>query len=278
MRATGAGFHPVWAVTLALAMAGGTAAAAQQVPTGVTAFRVCADPNNLPFSNRAEQGFENEIAALLGRDLGLPVRYTWLPQGRGFVRQTLKAGRCDVVVGVPREYGPILTSGPYYRSTYVLVYRTDRDLHVASLDDTILRHVTIGLQVIGDDYHNTPPAQALAERGIIDNVAGFPIFGDYAQPNPQARIIDAVAAREIDVAIVWGPLAGYFAPRASVPLTVVPLPSQRDSSRTQFAFDIAMGVRRADTVLASILDQLLERERSTIQKILADYGVPLVRP
>jgi ABC-type amino acid transport substrate-binding protein len=181
-------------------------------------------------------------------------------------------------MGVPREYGPLLTSAPYYRSTYVLMYRTDRELHVASLDDTILRHLKVGLQVIGDDYHNTPPAQALAERGIIDNVTGFPIFGDYAQPNPQARIIDAVAAREIDVAIVWGPLAGYFAPRASVPLTVVPLPSARDSSGAQLAFDIAIGVRRADTALAFVLDQLLKEERSTIQKILADYGVPLVRP
>jgi mxaJ protein len=278
MRAARARFHPVCGLALALAMAGGAAAAAQQVPKGVTAFRVCADPNNLPFSNRAEQGFENKIAALLGRDLGLPVRYTWLPQGRGFVRKTLKAGRCDVIMGIPREYGPLLTSAPYYRSTYVLVYRTDRQLHIASLDDTILRHVKIGLQVIGDDYHNTPPAQALARRGTIDNVTGFPIFGDYAQPNPQARIIDAVAARQIDVAIVWGPLAGYFASRASVPLTVVPLPSARDSSGAQFAFDIAMGVRPADTVLASILDHLLEQERSTIQKILADYGVPLVRP
>jgi quinoprotein dehydrogenase-associated probable ABC transporter substrate-binding protein len=254
------------------------ASGAQPIPKAVTALRVCADPNNLPFSNRAEQGFENKIASLLGRELNLPVRYTWHPQGQGFVRKTLNAGSCDLIIGVPADYGPLRTSKPYYRSTYVLVYRTDQQPSIKSLDDTALRRVKIGVQVIGDDYQNTPPAQALAARGIIDKVTGFPIFGNYALPNPEARIIDAVATRRIDVAIVWGPLAGYFAARAPVSLTVVPLPSAIDASGAQFAFDMAMGVRRADTLLLSILDELLEKERPTIKKILDEYGVPIVHP
>jgi len=278
MRDLVQGSRAPWALILACSIAAPVLAAGQQVPTAVTTFRVCADPNNLPFSNRAEQGFENKIAALLGHELGLPVHYTWLPQGRGFVRKTLNAGHCDVIMGVPSDYGPLRTTKPYYRSTYALVYRADRQLHVASLDDTTLRRMKIGLQVIGDDYHNPPPAEALAARGIIDNVTGFPIFANYAQPNPEARILDTVAAREIDVAIVWGPLGGYFARRGPVSLVVVPLPSARDSSGTPLAFDIALGVRRADTLLVSILDRLLEKKRLTIQQILEDYGVPTVRP
>jgi mxaJ protein len=263
---------------LALALAVAPAVAAQQVPKAVTALRVCADPNNLPFSNRAEQGFENRIATLLGGALGLPVRYTWLPQGQGFVRKTLNAGRCDVIMGVPSDLDRVRTTTPYYRSTYVVVHRTDDPLRIASLDDSALRRATIGLQLIGDDYHNTPPAQALAARGIIDNVKGFPIFADYSQPSPEARIIDAVAARQIDVAIVWGPLGGYFASRGPVGMTVVPLTATRDSSGAQLAFDIAIGVRRADTLLTSILNGLLERERPAIERILSEYDVPLVRP
>jgi quinoprotein dehydrogenase-associated probable ABC transporter substrate-binding protein len=266
----------IWATTLAFTAAGAALCVAQEIPRTVTAFRVCADPNNLPFSNRDEEGFENKIATLLARELHLPLRYTWLPQGRGFVRKTLKAGLCDVILGVPKEYGPTLTTQPYYRSTYVFVYRSDRDLRITSLDDTALRRLKIGVQVIGDDYHNTPPAQALASRGIIDNVIGFPIFGDYGEPNPERRIIHAVAAGTIDVAIVWGPLAGYFAAREAASLVVARLPTAPDSSGAQFAFDIAMGVRRPDALLASTLNRLLEEERPAIRAILESYGMPLV--
>jgi mxaJ protein len=239
---------------------------------------VCADPNNLPFSNSAGEGFENKIASLLGRELGLPVEYTWVPQARGFVRKTLNAGACDVIMGVPSDYGPLRTTKPYYRSSYSLVYRADATFRIASLDASVLRDVRIGLQVIGDDYYNTPPAQALAARGIVDNITGFPIFGNYALPNPEARIIDAVSSRQIDVAIAWGPLAGYFAARAPVALTVVALPALQDSAGGPVAFDIAVGVRRTSTVLADLLDQLLEKRRVEIATILAEYHVPLARP
>ena len=238
-------------------------------------LRVCADPNNLPFSNEQRAGFENRIADLLAQDMGTTVEFSWRPQMRGFVRKGLKAGACDVYMGVPVAFGPLLTTKPYYRSTYVMIYRAKGPVHVRSLDDSALRLLKVGVHMIGDDYQNTPPAQALASRGMIDNVRGYPIVGDYSQPNPQARIIEALARGEIDVAIVWGPFAGYFAKHSSTAFTIVPVTPSHDPSGQIFAFDIAMGLRRTDTTLAHTLDTLLVRERPAIHKILSDYGVPL---
>jgi quinoprotein dehydrogenase-associated probable ABC transporter substrate-binding protein len=241
----------------------------------VAPLRVCADPNNLPFSNDRREGFENRIAELLAHDLGTTVQFSWRPQMRGFVRKGLKAGECDVYMGVPAGFGPLLTTKPYYRSTYVIVYRTKSRVRVRSLDDSALRSVKVGVHMIGDDYQNTPPAQALAARGIIDNVRGYPIVGDLSKPNPQEEILRALARGEIDVAIVWGPFAGYFAKHSGTPLTLVPVTPARDRSGQTFAFDIAMGVGRGDTTLARTLDTLLVRERAAIHRILLDYGVPL---
>jgi quinoprotein dehydrogenase-associated probable ABC transporter substrate-binding protein len=239
-------------------------------------FRVCADPNDLPYSNRSAQGYENRIASLVAHDLGDTVAYTWYPQMRGFVRKTLNTGACDVIMGVPAHYDPVRTTAPYFRSTYALVYRRDRGYHITSLDDPALASLRIGVHVIGDDYQNTPGATALAARGIVDHVVGFPIVADYGQPSPGARLIDAVARGTVDVAIAWGPLAGYFARRERVPLVVVPLPDQPDASGAVFAFDIAVGVRHRDTTLAMAVDSVLARERPAIRQILHDYGVPVL--
>jgi len=239
-------------------------------------LRVCADPNNLPFTNDKGEGFENEIAELLAHDLGVRLRYTWRPQRRGFVRNTLNTHQCDLIMGVPVGYDLVRTTQPYYRSTYVFVYRADRGIHVTSLADSALRRLKIGVHLIGDDYNNPPPAQALAARGIIDNVEGYTIFGDYSQPNPPARLIEAVAKGDVDVAIVWGPLAGYFAKRQGVPLTIVPVPAESDVSGQQWTFPIAMGVRRRDEAFATELDRLLVTDRAKIRKILQDDGVPLL--
>jgi len=252
------------------------AAPDSRLPTpGSRQFRVCADPNNLPFSNAKGEGFENKIAELLAGDLRATLRYTWQPQRRGFVRTTLNAGACDVIMGVPSGYDPVRTTRPYYRSTYVFVYRQG-GVRVTSLADTVLRRLRIGIHVVGDDYQNPPPAQALAARGIIDNVVGYSIYGDYSEPNPPARLIEAVARGDVDVAIAWGPLAGYFAKRQRVPLAVVPVPPASDVSGQRWTFSIAMGVRRRDQALAAELDRLLAQEREGIQRILTDYGVPLV--
>jgi mxaJ protein len=208
--------------------------------------------------------------------LGERVEYTWWAQRRGFFRNTLKAGVCDVVIGVPSGFEMALTTRPYYRSTYVFLYRKDRGLKVNSLDDPILKNVRVGVQIIGDDMSNAPPAHALSRRNIVDNVRGYTLYGDYSQSNPPARIVDAVAKRDIDLAIVWGPLAGYFAKQSRVPLEVVPVSPQIDQPFLPFVFDISMGVRRDDQELRDQLEQAMEKRRADIDRILADYRVPRV--
>jgi mxaJ protein len=236
-------------------------------------LRICADPNNLPFSNQALEGFENKIVALLAQELNAQVNYTWWAQRRGFIRNTLKAGLCDVVPGTPSNLEMLRTTSPYYRSTYVFVTRAEEPIP-ASLDDDLLRRVKIGVQLIGDDGSNTPPAHALAKRGFVYNVRGYSVYGDYADPNPPARIVEAVANREIDVAIAWGPLAGFFARRQSVQLRISPVTPQFDGPQLPMVFDISMGVRREDDALRIEIDDALERRRADIEVILAEYGIP----
>jgi len=239
-------------------------------------LRVCADPNNLPFSNQRQEGFENRIAELIAREMNLTVEYTWWAQRRGFIRNTLRAGICDVVIGVPSSFELALTTAPYYRSTYAFVYRKNRGLNIRSFDDAILRNLKIGVQMIGDDAANTPPAHALSNRHIVENVRGYNVYGDYTQPDPPARIIEAVANGEVDVAVVWGPLAGYFAKRQRVPLEVVPVSPQIDLPYLPFVFDISIGLRRGDNWLKEQLEEILSRKRLEIESILDEYGVPRV--
>jgi mxaJ protein len=242
-----------------------------------TQFRVCADPNNLPFSNHTQQGFENKIAELLARERGQQVVYTWWPQRRGFLRSTLQAGVCDVVMGVPAGYEPVLTTPPYYRSTYAFVSRKSANPPISSFDDPLLRTLKIGVHLIGDDYANSPPAHLLSSKGIVANVVGYSIYGDYAEDSPPGKIIAAVASRDIDVAIVWGPIAGYFAKRQTEPLSVIPVPSDVSSPTLPFAYNIAVGVRRGDEALKTQLAELLHRKAPEIARILGDYGIPTVR-
>jgi mxaJ protein len=239
-------------------------------------LKVCADPNNLPFSNQKGEGFENKLAELVARDLHAKVTYEWWAQRRGFIRNTLKAGQCDLLVGVPTTMDMVLATRPYYRSTYVFVYREDAPFEVASFDDPVLRKLRIGVQMVGDDYANTPPAHALTQRGMVENVRGFTLYGDYSQPNPPARVLDALAAGEIDVAVVWGPLAGYFAPREPVKLKIVPVSPQIDLPFLPFVFDISMGVRRGDTIRRNEVERVLRDHRAEVDSILDEYGVPRV--
>ena len=249
--------------------------AAPPVRATAAPLRVCADPNNLPFSNRDGDGFENKIAQLVAHDLRRPLAYFWSPQRRGFIRNTLDAGRCDLVVGVPAPFKALQTTRPYYRSSYAFVMRRDRQLHLRSFDDPRLKALTIGVQLTGDDYNNPPAAQALASRQIIRNVRGFPVYGDYSRPDPQRDLVDAVADQRIDVAVMWGPLAGFYARREPVAIDVVPVTPERDGKALVFAFDIAMGVRREDGELRSALDAIISRRRAEIRRILTSFGVPL---
>jgi mxaJ protein len=262
-----------WAL-IALLASCALAAAAEPSPKRV--LRVCADPNNLPFSNAAGEGLENALATLVARELDATVEYTWQPQRRGFVRTTLGAGVCDVMMEAPSSFERVLATAPLYRSTYVFVVRREGGPSVRSFDDPVLRHARVGVQLVGDDYANTPPAHALARRGIVDNVRGYTVFGDYGQPNPPARIVDAVARGDVDVAVVWGPLAGYFATREPVALDLVPVSPQIDLPFLPFVFDVSMGVRRGDTALRDELDGVIRRRRTDIDAILRTFGVPRV--
>ncbi len=263
-----------WMVLVSIAAAGVGSAQRPQAPARV--LRVCADPNNLPFSNERREGFENRLAELVARDLGARLEYVWWAQRRGFIRNTLAAGECDVVFGVPSRLERVLPTAPYLRSSYVFVSRDTIAPPITSLDDPRLRTLRIGVHLIGDDYTNTPPAHALARRGIVRNVAGYTIYGDYSEPNPPARIIEALGRGEIDVAIVWGPFAGYFAPRQRVPLRITPVSPASDGPAIPFQFDISLGVRHGNDSLRSELDAVLIRRKGEIRRILAGYGVPMI--
>ncbi len=256
---------------LAIGAAGGDGAGKRS-----EALRVCADPNNLPFSNKERAGFENRLAEMIADKLGRKrVMYTWWAQRRGFIRNTLDAGSCDLVMGQPVDSELVLTTEPYYRSTYVLVYRKDAGYELRSLYSPKLRKLRIGLHFIGDDGNMVPPGRVLTNRGIVRNVIGYSIYGDYRQPNPPARLIEAVAKGDIDVAIAWGPLAGYFANRQPVELQVVPL-STPAAINEPFEFAISLAVREDDQVLRDDLNQFITSQRAEIHALLARYGVPLL--
>jgi mxaJ protein len=240
-------------------------------------LKVCSDPNNLPFSNADGAGFENKLAELVAGELGEHVTYTWWAQRRGFVRNTLNAGLCDVVIGVPVDYALVQATRPYYRSSYVFVSRADRKLDVASIKDPRLKDLRIGVHLIGSDGMNTPPGQALGQRNIVQNVVGYMIYGDYREPNPPARLIEAVEDGDIDIAAAWGPLAGYAAKISAVPLTLVPIADTEDFAPLRFQFDIAMGVRKGDHALKVRLDDIIMRKRPEIRALLGSYGVPMIQ-
>ncbi len=236
-------------------------------------LKVCADPNNLPFSNRAGEGFENKLAELVAADLDRPVEYTWWAQRRGFVRNTTGKGTCDIWPGVAAGLETLDTTRPYYRASYMFVTRKADDLAGLTLDDPRLRKLSLGVQLVGDDGGNTPPAHALARRGMTGNVHGYMLYGDYARPNPPAAIMDAVGNGEVDVGLVWGPLAGYFAARSKVPLRLEPVTPWLDDNQWPMAYDISVGVRKDDPALREAIDGILESRSPQIAALLQNYGL-----
>jgi mxaJ protein len=239
-------------------------------PRAAAPLRVCADPDNLPYTDRSGAGFENKIAALIARDQGTTVEYTWWPQRRGFLRNTLNAGRCDVTIGLPQGDPGAATTLPYYRSTYVFVARRDARVHVRSFDDPALKTLRIGVQVINEDS-TPPPAHALTRRGIVSNVKGYSVYGD----GGGAALVSAVARGEVDVATAWGPQAGYFAARQPVALEIVPVSPLVDGFLHQ-SFAISMGVRRGDDARLQMLNRFIATHRREIATLLSEYHVPRV--
>ena len=229
-------------------------------------LRVCADPNNLPFSNTKLQGFENQIASLIAKDLDAHLTYVWQRMGRGFVREYLAGSRCDLLIGIPSNYRPVLTTAPYYRSSYVFVTRRNNNLDVTSFNSPGLHGVKIGVQVLDEEY--TPPGEALARRGLQAAIVGYDTTED------AESIIRAVADRQVGIAVVWGPLAGYFAKKYHGSLELVPVEPEVDPPGLPFTFAISMGVRKGNTSLRDKLDRVLVQRQSQIHEILNNYGVP----
>lgn len=256
-----------WILGAALALLGGCAH--QRVLT------VCADPNNMPFSNARGEGFENRIAEIIAGDLKAKLRYVWWAQRRGFVRNTIGQARCDAWMGVPSTFDPLLTTRPYYRSTYVFVTRAGDRLNGLTLDDPRLKHLRLGIQLAGDDGNNPPPETALARRGLIPQTRGFMLYGDARQPDPAADIVKAVTDKDIDVALVWGPLAGWHAAASPVPLRVEPVTPWLDQGRWPMVFEISVGVSKRDPALKREIEAALARNQNGINKVLTQYKVPL---
>ena len=263
---------------LAALMAG---AAAQDTPGPRTALRVCQDPNNLPFSNTKGEGIENRIAELFGKSLGLPVTYYSFPQRLGFIRNTLRyklPGKdypCDIVIGVPAGYDQVSVTKPYYRSTYALVFPKGKGLdQVASGEDFLkvdkarLAKLRIGI------YDRSPASAWLAKHHLEEQAIPYPVMNADPAQYPGEIIEKDLAAGKLDVAIVWGPIAGYYAQRVKTPaLAVVPLKSEPG---IQFDFQIAMGVRYGEREWKQQVEGLIDSNRSQIQAILKEYGVPVV--
>jgi len=247
------------------------AASGQDRPAGWD-MQVCADPNDLPYSNKAKEGFENRIAEILADELGADLSYVWYPRRRKFVQHMLRAGRCDLVMGVSDSSSKMLTTLAYYRSSYVFVYPEDAALDITSFDDPELKQLRIGVQMGGGLL---PPNKALANRGMTENLEGYPIVGDYDEDQPLSPIIKAVVDGDVDIAVAWGPIAGYFAQQQDVPLKIVPVSPQFEPPFLPMVFSIAIGVRHGDRDFARLLNRAIAQRWDDIQTVLEDYGVPL---
>lgn len=248
-------------LVLALIVLLSTAAFAQPL-------RVCADPDNLPYSNSRQQGIENALAQIIGRKLHRPIEYHWARnRGRGFVRETLNAHACDVLLGIPTDFRGVLTTEPYMRSSYVFVRRKASKLDLNSIDDPQLRSLKIGVQMLDDDY--SPPGKSLGHRGLVANLVPFDTVGGDA-----SKIITAVAQGKVDVAVVWGPLAGYYARQQRVPLVLTPIEPEIDPPGIPFTFQISLGVRQNDSALRDQLNAALAHSRPEVRRVLTRFGVP----
>lgn len=236
----------------------------------------CADPNDMPFSNAAREGFENRIAELIAADLGVKSDSFWLAGHRTFLRRTLLDGMCDAVISFPPGVSPaVVTTRPYFASSFVTVTRADDSRRFNSFDDPWLKDARIGLQLVGAEGATTPPAIALADRGLSAHIVGFRMWAEDGVADPQGRIVDAVADGTIDVAFVWGPFGAWFARRHGEALRVTPVLSDPKRPDLQFVFPMAIAVRKSDAAFRDRLQVALDRRSDAIAAILRDAGVPL---
>jgi quinoprotein dehydrogenase-associated probable ABC transporter substrate-binding protein len=232
-------------------------------------LRVCADPRNLPFSDEKGEGFENKLAELFAEKLHKKLDYTFFPQATGFVRMTLAAHRCDVIMGFPQGDELVQGTNPYYRTSYALVSKPGSGLEdVTSLADERLKSKHLGI------IAGTPPATNMAANGLMANARPYPLMIDTRVDSSAAAMMKDLGAGEIDAAVLWGPMAGYYAKQAKPPLHVTPLVAEKSGPR--LVYRIGMGVRPADQNWKRLLNRLIEENQPAINKILLDYGVPLL--
>jgi mxaJ protein len=234
-------------------------------------LRVCADPNNLPFSNRAREGFENRLAVMLAQDLGRDLQYVWWTQRKSFLEHTLGENRCDLVLGAPAAAPAVLVTRPYYRSTYVFVTRKSSNIAPTSLLDPRLAEYRIGVHVVDDNY--APPAILLSRQGLTRNLVAFSLYGKEGEADPPEKIVAAVARGDVDLAIVWGPFAGYFAKRENCDLQVTPV-SPSSAGPIPFTYSISAAVRKSDEKLRAEIDKAFSRNCGAIRSLLSEYDVP----
>jgi quinoprotein dehydrogenase-associated probable ABC transporter substrate-binding protein len=232
-------------------------------------FRVCADPRNLPFSNETGEGFENKLAELFAKKLGKSLAYAWYPGAPGFVRNTLNAHKCDVVMGFPQGNDFAQVTNPYYRTAYALIYKPGSGLEgVDTLDDPILKTKRIGI-VAG-----TPPATYMAKKGLLASAKSYPLTIDTRTDSSSQAMIHDIKEGNIDAGILWGPIAGYYASKASPKLAVAPLLKEKGGPR--LAYRIGMGVRPADQEFKRLLNRMISENQGEIDAILLSFGVPLL--
>ena len=272
MRAASLKLLCVCCAILAAADLQGRALAQQQLSIELIdpkTLRVCADPHNMPFSTEQGEGFENKLAELFAAQLGKGLSYAWYPQAPGFVRNTLAAHRCDVLMGIPQGDDLVQVTNPYYRTAYALVLKTDSDLNgVDTISDPRLHGKRIGV-VAG-----TPPANNMAANGLMANARPYPLVVDTRVDSSGAAMMRDLAAGEIDAGILWGPLAGYFARSAGPEMKLVPLVKEKGGPR--LAYYISMGVRYADQDWKRLLNGKIAENQDAINKLLASFGVPLL--
>ncbi|MEA2725281.1 MAG: mxaJ protein [Gemmatimonadales bacterium] len=235
-------------------------------------IRVCADPDNMPLSNQKGEGFEQKIAELVAKEWNAKIEYAWWPVRRGFFARALNGRYCDVAIQAPAEFDMAAVTKPYFRSGYVFVTRKADGLDLRSLADPRLKKLKIGVNILNSDAENTPPAMALSRYGVVGNLTGYPTF--YTDTIRPEDIVTGVAKKEIDVGIVWGPVAGYFAKRSPIPLTLQPLAERDSATDFPFRFNIGIAVRRRDRALRDSLQTVLDRRKPEIQAILKEYSIP----
>jgi len=230
-----------------------------------TDLRVCADPNNLPYSNDKEQGFENKIAQRLATDLGETLSYTWYPDSQGFVRATIGKHRCDLIVGTVEDADGLRTTAPYYQSGYVLISRAADNMKSTSVGDPALQGARFGI------IASTPPTDLLVKHNLLGRAHFYPLVVDTRVDQPAHQMLLDLLAAKIDVGLAWAPVAGYYIKRDHLPLKAVPLDPENGR---YFRITIAMGVRPSDKLFLQRLDAVLAKDKPAISQILSDYGVP----